>query len=198
MSADVEKAVAEVLKLASGRGEVVVALAEGGWLRLERWTCRYWSLRRDRPAAGQDIIIALWLHGVSELVADEEVVKYATSTAEYKIMREESEKLGIDGGPEVQHLALHFRPAELAVKKVYGNRVVYDIKPCRDEFEVSVARLYQPIWNICEYKQRWECQLRQKLTENVKARGLDIEDVVDGVYVPLDVSALTHFLRRVL
>ncbi len=210
MSFNVEKTVAEVLRLVSGRGETVVALTEGGAVRLDRWACRYWSIRRDLLTERGDIVVALWLHGVSELVADEETAKYATSTPEYEIMKEESERLGVEGGPDVQYLTLHFKPVELDVKKVYGNRVVYGVKPCRDEIEVSVVRLYQPAWRVCEYRQRRDgdaksrglyvedCRLRETLTERIRARGLHIEDVVEGVYVPLDVSELVRFLRRVL
>jgi hypothetical protein len=189
---------AEVLRLMVGYGETVVALTEGGPARLDRWTCKYWSLRRDHPLAGHEIIIALWLRHVSDGGVDSKTAEYVANTEVYKAIREESEKLGIERGPDMKRLELYIFPAELQVKKVYGNRVVYSLETCRDEVRVNVVKLYQPVWRVCEYGEPHDCQRRRALTESIKSRGVPIEDVVDGVYVPLDVSDLVDLLRRVL
>ena len=198
MSEDVEKAVAEVLRLVAGFEETVVALTETGLVRLDRWVCRSWSLRRDQLAAGRDVIIALWLRHVSEGDVDKAETEYATGTDAYRIIKEESERFGIDEGPELKRADLYFYPAELHVKKTYGNRIVYSLEPCRDEIKVSAVRVYQPAWRVCEYGEPEHCWRRTALTESIKARNVPIDDVVGGVYIPLDVSSLTRLLRRIL
>jgi len=198
MSVDVEKVVAEVLRLVAGYGETVVVLTEGGPVRLDKWTCRYWSLRRDHPLAGRDIIIALWLRHVSDGGLDRKTAEYVAGTEVYKIMKEESEKLGIEGGPDMKRLELYFFPAELQVKKTYGNRTVFGLEPCKEEVRVHVVKVHQSVWRVCEYGEPRDCQRRKTLTENINARGVLIDDVVDGVYVPLDTSDLVDLLQRVL
>jgi len=198
MSADVETVATEVLRLVAGFEETVIALTEGGPVRLDRWLCRGWSLRRDQLAAGRDVIIALWLRHVSDEGVDRATAERIAGTETYRVIKEESERFGVYGEPEVKRLELFIWPAELRVKKAYGNRIVYSLEPCREEVKISVARVRQPAWRVCRYGEPDDCQLRKQLTESIKARGVALEDVAEGVYIPLDISDLTRLLRRVL
>jgi len=198
MSVDAEKIAAEILRLVTGYGETVVMVTDGGPVRLDRWLCKRWSLPVDRRVSDQDVIIGLWLRYVSESDVDRKTVEYVVNTYTYKIMKDESEKLGLDRGPDMKRLDLYFFPAELWVEKIYNRRVVYSLEPCKDEAKVSVVKVFQPVWSVCEYGEPRDCQRRKTLTENIKARGVPIDDVVDGVYVPLDTSDLVDLLQRVL
>jgi hypothetical protein len=198
MSADPEKTATEVLRLVTGYDETVVALTVNGPIRMQRWMCKYWSLRRDLLSEGQDVYAALWLRHVSDSGVDRETAQQIIGTEVYRIMEEESAKLGIGYRPEMKQLKLIFWPADLHIKKTYGNRVVYSLEPCRDDIFVYAVRLFQPSWLVCEPGEPKYCPRRILLTENIRARGVAVDDVVEGVYVPLDVSNLVSFLRRVL
>jgi hypothetical protein len=198
MSTDPEKTATEVLRLTVGYDETVVALTTHGAVLMERWLCRYWSLRRDLLSEGRDVFAALWLRHVSDSGVDRETAEYVVNTEVYRVVKEESVKAGIDRGPDMKWLELVFWPTDLHVKKEYGNRVVYSLEPCREDVRVYVVRVFQPVWRICEYGEPEDCLKRKVLTESIKARGVAVDDVVDGVYVPLDASSLISFLRRVL
>ena len=195
---EAEKVADEVLRLVVGYGETAVALTAGGPVRMDKWFCKYWSLRGDQLTSGQDAVIALWLRHVSEDDVDRRTAEYVASTYAYRVVKEESVKVGLERGPEMKRLELVFWPAELQLKKTYGNRLIYSLEPCKDDIRVSVVRVYQPIWRVCEYGEPDSCQRRRALTESIKARGVPIDDVVYGTYVPLDVTELVYVLERIL
>jgi hypothetical protein len=198
MVADAEKVAEEVLRLVVGYGETTVALTTGGPVRMEKWFCKYWSLRADQPTSRQDTVIALWLRHVSEGDVDRLTAEHVTGTYAYRVVKEESVKAGLERGPEMKRLELVFWPADLQLKKAYGNRLVYSLEPCKDNVRVSIVRVYQPIWRVCEYGEPNDCPRRRALTENIKARGVPIDDVVYGTYVPLDITELVYVLERIL
>jgi hypothetical protein len=199
---DAEKVASEVLKLVVGHEETVVALTDSGPVRMERWLCRHWSLRANQLSEGQNIIAALWLrYTLSNDVdkhTDKKIVNHVVNTDAYKIIKEESEKLGVEGEPYMRRYNLRFVPAELKIRKIYRNRVVFSLHPCDEEVDVTVVRVFQPSWHLCRRGEPEDCPRRRALTEAVKSRGLQVEDIVDGVYVPIDVSDLVTLLQRVL
>jgi len=199
---DAEKVATEVLKLVAGHDETVVALTDSGPVRMEKWLCKHWSLRMNQLSEGHGVIVALWLKyaigGDVDKHADRKIVDYVVNTDVYKIIKEESVRHGVEDEPYMRRYKLHFVPATLKIRKVYGNRVVYSLHPCDEETEVSAVRVFQPTWHVCGNGEPEDCQRRKALTESIKSRGVPIEDVVDGVYVPLDASSLVKLLKRVL
>ena len=202
MSADVEQVATEVLRLVAGYEETVVALMEDGPVRLDRWLCDYWSLRRDQPAGGQDPAVALWLRYATgsdvDRRADRDVVERVAGADAYRIIREESWRCGIEDEPYLRLYKLRFAPAVLRVELTHRRRVVYSLHPCDDEVEVTAVRVFHPPWHVCRWGEPDDCPRRRELTERISARGVPTEDVVRGVYVPLDISDLVSLLRRVL
>jgi hypothetical protein len=202
MSADLEKIATEILRLVAGYDETVVALTTGGPVRMQRWMCKYWSIRRDLLSEGHDVFAALWLRYVLDRYVDRdtdrEIVEYVTGTEVYRVIKEESVRFGIGYNPEMKRLEMKFWPANLRMVKAYGNRIVYRLEPCRDDIFVYAVRVFLPTWLICKPGEPDNCPKHRMLTESIKARGVAIDDVADGVYIPLDMSDLVSFLRRVL
>jgi hypothetical protein len=194
MSANVEKAVEKVLKLAAGYGETVVAFAEGDPVRLDLWACNMWS--SDRSVG--DVAVGLWLRHVLSRYLGREVVESVVSTGVYRAMKETIEEVGVAGGPDMEYEELHFELAELRLRGTYGRRAVYELKPFGCHIKATAVRVYVPTWILCPQEDRENCRKRAKLTEKLRKRGINIEDVVRGTYVPVDVSELESFLRRIL
>jgi hypothetical protein len=198
MYADPEKVATDVLMLVAGYEETVVALTARGPARLDRWMCRYWSLRRERLAHEQDVIVGLWLRYASDADVDRKTAELVETADAYRVMKEESERLGIEGGPHLKLYTLYFFPAELRMRKAYGNRVVFKLEPCREEIKAVAVRVHQPAWVVCPSGEPDNCERRRALTERIRARGVQIEDAVRGAYVPIDVADLADFIKRVL
>jgi hypothetical protein len=191
---NIERVVEEVLKLVAGYEETVVALTPDGPVRLDYWACDLWSA--DKPLG--DAAVGLWLRSALTRYLDEETAAAVTSVSVYKAVEETCKEVGIDGRPELRYEELHFKPAELRLRGVYNGRAVYKLKPFKCDVKVLAVRLYVPTWSICPPGSGGNCRRRVELTEKLRERGVNVEDVVRGIYVPVDASELTDFIRRVL
>jgi hypothetical protein len=194
MSANVEKAVEEVLRLVAGYEETVVAFSEGNPVRFDRWACGMWSSERSVG----DVAVGLWLRYVLSRYLDPETAETVVSSRVYRAVEETCREAGVDGCPDVRYEELHFEPAELRLRGVYGRRAVYELKPFGCSLKVLAVRVYVPTWSLCPREEPETCQKRAELTEKLRNRGVQVEDVARGAYVPVAVSELESFLRRVL
>ncbi len=194
MSVKAERVVEEVLRLVAGYEETVVALTPGGPVRLDYWTCGMWSA--DKPVG--DAAVGLWLRSALTRYLDEETVATITSTRIYKAVEETCREVGVDGRPEVRYEELHLKPVELRLRGVYNGRAVYRIRPLGCAIRVLATRVYVPTWILCPPGSGGNCGRRVELTEKLRERGVPVEDVAKGIYVPVDASELADFVRRVL
>jgi len=184
----------EVLKLVAGYEETVVALTADGPVRLDYWACGMWSAGR---AVG-DVAVGLWLRYVLGRYLDPQTAETVSSSRIYMAVEELLKELSVEGKPEVRYEELHFEPAELRLRGVYNGRAVYRLKQFGCDIKVLAVRVFIPTWSLCPKEDGETCRKRAELTEKLREKGVNIEDVAKGIYVPVDVSELESFLRRVL
>jgi len=183
-----------VLKLVAGCEETVVALTADGPVRLDYWSCGMWSFSKTLG----DVAVGLWLRHALSRYLDRETVATVVSAPAYRAVEETCKEFGIDGCPEMRYEELRFKPVELRLRGVYNGRAVYRLKPFGCDVKALAVRVYVPMWSLCPPNGRETCEKRVELAEKLRERGVPVEDAVKGIYVPVDVSELTDFVRRVL
>jgi hypothetical protein len=186
MSATVE----EVLRLVAGYEETVVALTARGPMRLDYWACGMWSANKTLG----ETAVGLWLRHTLSRYLDEKTASAVASTYVYRAVKE----VAGDAGVEMRYEELNFKPVELRLRGVYNGRAVYRLKPFRCNVKALAVRLYVPTWSLCPTEEGEDCKRRAELTEKLREMGINIEDATRGIYVPVDVSELESFLRRVM